>query len=60
MVIYKIPVGPLQTNCYVVADKTKEAVIIDPGAEPEKILDVIEKHDLKPKRILTTPALLGP
>ena len=30
------------TNCYIVADeKSKEAFIIDPGGEPEKVIDMI-------------------
>lgn len=65
MIIKKIIVGPLETNCYLIADgKTsakggfasggKEAVIIDPGGEPEKILRVIKENNLKPKFILLT------
>jgi glyoxylase-like metal-dependent hydrolase (beta-lactamase superfamily II) len=53
--VHKITVGPLETNCYVVFEKkTKEAVIIDPGDESKKILDVIKNGDLKPKAILLT------
>jgi len=37
--ITTIPVGALGANCYVVAcPETKRALIIDPGAEPERIL----------------------
>lgn len=55
MIIKRIVVGPLETNCYLVADeKTKEAVIIDPGAESEKIFNAIKKENLKPKFILLT------
>jgi glyoxylase-like metal-dependent hydrolase (beta-lactamase superfamily II) len=33
-----LPVGQLQTNCYLVADsRTGEAMVIDPGAEGERI-----------------------
>lgn len=47
-----IPVGELQANCYIVTNEKKEAIIIDPGAEPEKI----EKHlkELKVVGILLT------
>ncbi|MFC1496270.1 MBL fold metallo-hydrolase [Candidatus Margulisiibacteriota bacterium] len=39
MEIKTIPVGGLQTNCYIVSDKkTKEAIIIDPGEEANKIV----------------------
>lgn len=34
------PVGPLQCNCHILADEsTLEAVILDPGDEPERILE---------------------
>lgn len=37
--IRKIPVGPLQCNCSIVADaEAGEAVVIDPGDEPDRIL----------------------
>ncbi len=46
-------VGPLQENTVIVADdETKEAVIIDPGAEGNKILSKLE--GLKPVAIINT------
>ena len=55
MTIKKIVVGPFETNCYLIADsRTKEVVIVDPGAEAEKILSTIKKSDLKAKFILLT------
>ena len=43
------------TNCYIVADeKTKEAFIIDPGAEPEKIIEMINILKVKVKYIILT------
>lgn len=55
MIVKRIIIGPLETNCYLVADKeTKDTVIIDPGDEPEKILNAIKKVNLKPKFILLT------
>ncbi|MFH1710418.1 MAG: MBL fold metallo-hydrolase [bacterium] len=57
MIIKTIQVGGLRTNCYIVAsEKTKEAVIIDPGDEPEKIIGVIESEKLKPILIVNTHA----
>jgi len=39
MHIKTIPVGQLQTNCYVVTDpETKACAIIDPGDESAEIL----------------------
>jgi glyoxylase-like metal-dependent hydrolase (beta-lactamase superfamily II) len=57
MIIKTVPVGELRTNCYIVASsKTKEAVIIDPGAEAEKIIEAIETEKLKPILIVNTHA----
>jgi glyoxylase-like metal-dependent hydrolase (beta-lactamase superfamily II) len=37
------PVGPLQTNFYIVHhEANKEAIIIDPGSEPERIMGQLE------------------
>ena len=40
MKIEKVVVGPLQTNCYLLWNKS-QTVIIDPGGEPEKIFSLI-------------------
>jgi len=51
----KFVVGPLGVNAYVVADPvSKEALIIDPGAEPEKIKRFLEKNGLELKFIINT------
>ncbi len=55
MFIETIVVGPLQENCYVVAcEETKEAVIIDPGAEAERIYAVVSSHDFSLMSVLNT------
>lgn len=50
--------NPLQENCYVVSDDTKECVIIDCGAfydsERQAIVDYIKTNDLKPVHLLCT------
>ncbi|HEY8794547.1 MAG TPA: MBL fold metallo-hydrolase [Gemmatimonadaceae bacterium] len=44
MKIQTLTVGPLEENCYLVVDEaTNHAVLIDPGDEPERILDAL--HD---------------
>ena len=54
-IIKQIPIGPLQVLTYLVAcPKTKEAVIIDPAGEEEKISALIEEEDVKVKYILNT------
>ena len=43
------------TNCYIVADeKSKEAFIIDPGGEPEKVIDMISILKVNVKYIILT------
>ncbi len=52
-----LPVGMLQCNCHIVGDpKTREAIVIDPGDDAGKILDVIERHHLKVTAIVITHA----
>ena len=42
MVINVVTVGMLMTNCYIAMDeKTKDAIVIDPGARAEKIIAAI-------------------
>ena len=41
-----LTVGALEVNCYILSDdSSKEAVIIDPGADAEAIMDVVKKTD---------------
>ncbi len=48
MDIKTLAVGPLETNCYVVSDKTTgEAMVIDPGDEPDRIIELSEGLDVK-------------
>lgn len=51
-------VNPLQENCYVVSDETKECVIIDCGAfspeEQQEIINYITLEGLKPVHLLAT------
>ena len=52
-----LPVGPLQCNCSVIADeKTRDAMVIDPGDDIENILSIISKHGLTVKQIVITHA----
>lgn len=55
MILETIPVGALESNCYVVAvESGRDAIIIDPGAEERKIRKVLDKHKLKPGLIINT------
>ncbi|MCM8764680.1 MAG: MBL fold metallo-hydrolase [Candidatus Omnitrophica bacterium] len=52
--IEKLVLGQLQTNCYIVSSKKKEAVIIDPGAWPEKIIAHVRREKLDVRYIFNT------
>src|SRR5207249_9546651 len=55
MIIETFPVGLLQCNCTILGDEqTREAIVIDPGDDPEEILTRLEKHGLKAKQIVCT------
>lgn len=55
MKIKKFEVSPLFVNCYVVYDdNTKETIVIDPGDEPDLMLDFIKEEGLNLKYILCT------
>ena len=52
-----IPVGMLQCNCSIFGDETSgEAVVIDPGDEIDRILAILERHQLRVKAIVITHA----
>lgn len=55
MKIRKFEVGPLLVNCYMVYDeKTKDAFLVDPGDEPDLIIDFIKEENLNVKYIICT------
>src|SRR5438132_1167361 len=50
-----IPVGPLQCNCSIIGDeKSREAIVVDPGDEIDDVLALVAKHKLKVKQIIIT------
>lgn len=50
-----IPVGLMEVNCYILGDKrTREAVIIDPGADYDRIKERLERIKVLPKYVLDT------
>lgn len=52
-----LPVGMLQCNCSIVGDpETREALVIDPGDEVERIFEALARHQLHVKGIVSTHA----
>lgn len=55
MILEILTVGALETNCYILGDeKTKQAVIIDPGGDFEIIEEHLKKLKLKVQYIILT------
>ncbi|MDD2657756.1 MAG: MBL fold metallo-hydrolase, partial [Candidatus Pacebacteria bacterium] len=55
MILETLCLGPLETNCYVLAAAgASAAIIIDPGADARAIKQVLKKHGLTPAFIINT------
>ncbi|MDN7240477.1 MBL fold metallo-hydrolase [Planococcus sp. N028] len=54
--IDQMELGPVQTNCYIISNDSKECLIFDPGEESGKIVALLKKKGLKPLAILLTHA----
>jgi len=55
MILEAIPVGSMEVNCYILAQKEGgSAIIIDPGAQSQKIRKVLDKFKLNPAFIINT------
>lgn len=53
--IDKLVLGAYQVNCYIVRPiQSNHCVVIDPGAQPERILSFLEKNNLSLEGILLT------
>ncbi len=55
MILRTFPVGLLQCNCSVIGDPvTKDAIVVDPGDDLEKVLSVLRENQLVCRAILNT------
>jgi len=55
MKIIVIPVTPYEQNCsLIICEDTKIAAIVDPGGDPQKILNIVEKQGVKVDKIILT------
>ncbi|WP_209123054.1 MBL fold metallo-hydrolase [Alkalihalobacillus sp. BA299] len=52
----QIPLGPLQTNCYLLVNDQNEAIIFDPGGDGPKLNAYLKKEGITPLAILLTHA----
>ena len=54
---FSMPVGLLQCNCSIIGDPvTREALVLDPGDEVHRIMDLLGRHKLSVKAIVSTHA----
>ncbi|HEX4003858.1 MAG TPA: MBL fold metallo-hydrolase [Candidatus Acidoferrales bacterium] len=50
-----IPVGLLQCNCSILGDpESREAIVVDPGDDVDRILEILRRHQLKVLAIVST------
>lgn len=55
MIIKDLVVGPLMANCFIFGcPKTKEAVVIDPGGDADRIMMMLNDLELQIKYIINT------
>jgi len=59
LLLETIRVGALECNCSILGcPDTKEGVVVDPGGEPERILEIVRHYDLSVRWIIHTHAHL--
>lgn len=56
MTVIPIPVGEMQTNCYLVYEQPQDAVLIDPGAQAADILQVVRQKGTVIRAVFLTHA----
>ncbi len=55
MQVERLQVGSMEVNCYLVfGSESREAVIIDPGADADRILQVVEDKQLAVQSVINT------
>ncbi len=55
MIFKRLQTGVYAVNCYIIADdRTREAIVVDPGGDFDDIANLIQKEELHVKYILLT------
>jgi glyoxylase-like metal-dependent hydrolase (beta-lactamase superfamily II) len=55
MILETVCVGPMEVNCYILAEgEDSPAIIIDPGAQARKIKKILDNYGLSPAFIINT------
>ncbi|UCH34212.1 MAG: MBL fold metallo-hydrolase [Armatimonadota bacterium] len=51
----RLPIGPIETNAYIIAhEASREAIVIDPGGPPAPILKILKDQDFELQAIVNT------
>jgi len=57
VIIATLPVGLIETNCYIVGcEETRRGAVIDPGGHPQRILAEVKRQGLSLEYVLNTHA----
>ena len=57
LILETFPVGPLQCNCSIVGcATTRDALVIDPGEEPDRVIEALDRLGLRARALLHTHA----
>ncbi|MHC4530062.1 MAG: MBL fold metallo-hydrolase, partial [Planctomycetota bacterium] len=56
MIIDSIVLGDFLTNCYILrqSESTTDCIIIDPGLQPQPLIDFLQNNNLKPLAVILT------
>ncbi|MDE7010112.1 MAG: MBL fold metallo-hydrolase [Oscillospiraceae bacterium] len=55
MIFDTIPVGQIDTNCYLIGDETEGVcALVDPGGSAERVLRMVERSGLRLEKLLLT------
>lgn len=55
MIIKSLVLGPIQANCYILGcEKTRQALIVDPGDDPEQVVAELARLELTPSAYFHT------
>ncbi|HLR39258.1 MAG TPA: MBL fold metallo-hydrolase, partial [Jeotgalicoccus sp.] len=54
MEIITLPLGPLDTNCYILFNEDKKALVFDPSYDGKRILSEIKSRGLEVEAIFLT------
>ena len=55
MIFETVVVGPLGVNCFILGCAgTKEGIVVDPGADPERVLAAVKRHGLTVTYVINT------